>query len=228
MCWTVLGSRQIYAHQAVSSIYIRGTVQQCYQVGLLFTGLTAHETYKTWWLCLLCVTVWDTALEGFIFYFYLFIFFPPTARAVQLYEVCQHYQLRGSLQSKHSDCRVILKKREATIERQELERGRAIERACGKWKHGGEKSTRLSGGGVEFDSERGRQKGGRDRGCQTRKRDFNVSKDFPITVADTLHTQLTISRTLTAAQIGWKRFPGQGLWSGVGVYVCLTLCCVSR
>lgn len=173
--------------------------------------------------------VWQfETLPWRVLFFYLLFFSPPTARAVQLYEVCQHYQLRGSLQSKHSDCRVILKKREATIERQELERGRAIERACGKWKHGGEKSTRLSGGGVEFDSERGRQKGGRERGCQTRKRDFNVSKDFPITVADTLHTQLTISRTLTAAQIGWKRFPGQGLWSGVGVYVCPTLCCVSR
>lgn len=35
-----------------------------------------------------------------------------------------------------------------------------------------------------------------------KKRDFNVSKDFPITVSDTLRTQLTISRTLTAAQIG--------------------------
>lgn len=71
----------------------------------------------------------------------------------------------------------------------------------------------MSGGGVEFDSERGREErgtGGR-RGVAaaaaggwlpTRKRDFNVSKDFPITAADTLHTQLTISRTLTAAQIG--------------------------
>ena len=35
-----------------------------------------------------------------------------------------------------------------------------------------------------------------------RERDFNVSKDFPITVSDTLHTQLTIGPTLTAAQIG--------------------------
>ena len=35
-----------------------------------------------------------------------------------------------------------------------------------------------------------------------RERDFNVSKDFPITVSDTLHTPLTISPTLTAAQIG--------------------------
>lgn len=34
------------------------------------------------------------------------------------------------------------------------------------------------------------------------ERDFNVSKDFPITVSDTLHTQLTIGPTLTAAQIG--------------------------
>lgn len=69
----------------------------------------------------------------------------------------------------------------------------------------------MSGGGVEFDSERGREGGVRERGVgavaaggwlPTRKRDFNVSKDFPITAADTLHTQLTISRTLTAAQIG--------------------------
>lgn len=35
-----------------------------------------------------------------------------------------------------------------------------------------------------------------------RERDFSVSKDLPITVSDTLHTQLTIAPTLTAAQIG--------------------------
>lgn len=42
-------------------------------------------------------------------------------------------------------------------------RGRAIERACGKWKRGGEKSARLSAGGVEFDSERGKGEGRRGR-----------------------------------------------------------------
>lgn len=94
-------------------------------------------------------------------------------------------------------------------------------RACGECKCGGEKSARLSAGGVEFDSERG---GGRGEGSwvrirgdsvvvvvggvsviggvPARKRDFNVLKDFPITAADTLHAQLAISRTLTAAQIG--------------------------
>ena len=51
-------------------------------------------------------------------------------------------------------------------------------------------------------SERERE---RRRECvvaKERERDFNVSKDFPITVSDTLHTQLTIGPTLTAAQIG--------------------------
>lgn len=74
----------------------------------------------------------------------------------------------------------------------------------GKWKDGDDKSKRQSDGGVELDSERGREERWkcecqRERG---RRNDFNVSKDFPITVSDTLHTQLTISPTLTAAQIG--------------------------
>lgn len=72
------------------------------------------------------------------------------------------------------------------------------EQACGKWKDGGEKSKRLSDGGVEFDSEQEREKRG-ESVVAKKKRDFNVSKDFPITVSDTLRTQLTISRTLTAA-----------------------------
>ena len=66
----------------------------------------------------------------------------------------------------------------------------------------GEKSKRLSDGGVEFDSERERQRRGESVVASERGRDFNVSKDFPITVSDTLHTQLTIGPTLTAAQIG--------------------------
>lgn len=60
----------------------------------------------------------------------------------------------------------------------------------------------MSDGGVEFDSEREREKRGENVVAKERERDFNVSKDFPITVSDTLHTQLTIGPTLTAAQIG--------------------------
>lgn len=52
---------------------------------------------------------------------------------------------------------------------------------------------------VKEGERRGGSVNARERG---RRNDFNVSKDFPITVSDTLHTQLTISPTLTAAQIG--------------------------
>lgn len=70
---------------------------------------------------------------------------------------------------------------------------------CVVQKDRGEESTRLCNGGVGFHSKREENAWMPGSGSE---RDFNVSKDFPITVSDTLHTQLTIGPTLTAAQIG--------------------------
>lgn len=57
---------------------------------------------------------------------------------------------------------------------------RNIERACGKWKDGGEKSKRLSDGLVEFDSDSERERERRGESVVAKEKDgFQCFKGFP-------------------------------------------------
>lgn len=120
------GSREIYSHRTVCSILhcdnAQQQQQQQLQVVLQLTDLTVHETCKhpaTVFFFLSFLFLYARQFESLrrSEFSYFFIY----ARAVPLYEVCQHYQLRGSLQSKHTGCRLILKREDATMERRELE-----------------------------------------------------------------------------------------------------------
>lgn len=154
-------SSQIYAHQVVSSMHIY--VLHCFAVCCCSQAHPHMKSTKTGGLCLLCVTVCVSASE-------------PFSHCESCSTVLSVSTIPAERQpSVHtlSDCRVILK-REKLGEREEG--GRNIERACGKCKDRGEKSKRLSDGGVEFDSERERKKRGESMVAKER---FQCFKGFP-------------------------------------------------
>lgn len=99
LCLDTRDSRasEICAHHVVRSMHTYDTVQQCFELCCRQQAQACMKSTK----CSDCVCfVWQfESLPLSLF---------PTVRAAQLYWVCQQYQLRGSLQSTHSDCRVIL------------------------------------------------------------------------------------------------------------------------
>lgn len=121
--------------------------------------------------------------------------------------MCQHYQLRGSLQSTHPDCTIILKREE--LGGREEYRASMWEVEGWRWKE--QEIERWWSWIWQWARE----------GEERRKRDFSVSKDFPIIVSDTLHTRLTIGRPWQLHKLAERGSLGQAFDQ-----VCV--CCVSE
>ena len=137
--------------------------------------------------------------------------------------MCQQYQLRGSLQSTHSESGVILKGEKPGGGE---EAGRNMERACGKWKDGGEKSKRLSDGWVEFDSERESKERGEKAWLPKRERENSVFQRISLSQSLThyIHSSLS-ARPWQLHKLAERGFLGKAFDQ---VCVCVCVCCVSE